>query len=119
MNLLLNLVIRYWLALTLLVLIAITALSLWPLSTLPKAPGSDKLHHFIAYAALMFPTALSKPKHWLLLGLLFIGWSGAIELIQPLVNRYGEWADMLANTIGVGCGLVLAELMRPLIKNKD
>ena len=38
----------------------------------------------------------------------FIGYSGLIELIQPYVNRYGEWLDMLANTAGVVCGVALA-----------
>ena len=64
-------------------------------------PGTDKTHHFIAYCALMLPTALAKPKHWPLLALFFIGWSAAIELIQPYVNRYGEWLDLLANATGV------------------
>ena len=26
---------------------------------------------------------------------------GVIEMIQPYVNRYGEWLDFFANTIGV------------------
>ncbi|MGC9519267.1 MAG: hypothetical protein ACP5FP_06375 [Desulfuromonadaceae bacterium] len=29
-----------------------------------------------------------------------------IELIQPYVNRYAEWQDMLANTGGIIIGLV-------------
>jgi hypothetical protein len=111
MQLIINLVKQYWLALTLLTLTAITALSLWPLSTLPSVPGSDKLHHFIAYAALVLPTALRKPKYWPLITVGFIGWSGAIELIQPSVDRYGEWADLLANSVGVGCGLALAGII--------
>ena len=92
---------RYWLALSALTLLSITLLSLWPLSNLPSMPGTDKTHHFIAYAALMFPAALAKPKHWPLIALFFISWSGAIELIQPFVNRYGEWLDLLANGLGV------------------
>ncbi len=67
-----------------------TVLSLWPLENLPPVPGSDKVQHLIAYAALMFPIALRKPKYWPLIGLLFIAWSGPIELLQPYVNRYGE-----------------------------
>ena len=58
-----------------------------------------------------FETALSKPKHWKLIGLFFITYSGAIELIQPYINRYGEWLDMAANSFGVMCGLLLAELV--------
>ena len=48
-------------------------LSLWPLETLPSVPGTDKTHHLIAYAALVFPTALRKPDKWIMIGLLFLG----------------------------------------------
>ncbi len=109
MTVLLSTIRAHWLIITLLLLTTITTLSLWPLATLPDMPGSDKTHHFIAYAALMFPAALRKPRYWLLIGLSFVGWSGAIELVQPYVNRYGEWWDMAANTIGVLCGLLLAQ----------
>jgi VanZ family protein len=106
---LLGVIKRYWFAITLFMLTVITVLSLYPLQNLPSVPGSDKTHHFIAYAVLMFPVALQKPKHWLFIGLFFIGWSGGIELIQPYVNRYGEWLDMAANGIGVVVGLLAAQ----------
>ena len=111
---LLALVRANWVVLTILNLLIITTLSLWPLETLPSVPGTDKTHHFIAYAALMLPTALRKPNKWIMIGLLFIAYSGAIELLQPFVNRYGEWLDMAANTLGVLCGLIVAELMNRL-----
>ena len=107
---LLALVRTNWVAFTLFTLVAITTLSLWPLEKLPSLPGTDKTHHFIAYAILMFPTALRKPDKWIMLGLLFIAYGGAIELLQPYVNRYGEWLDIAANTVGVACGLIVAEL---------
>ncbi len=100
-----------WVVFTLLTLAVITILSLRPLEKLPSVPGTDKTHHLIAYAVLMFPTALRKPNKWILFGLLFIAYSGAIELIQPYVNRYGEWLDMAANATGVFCGLIIAELL--------
>jgi len=104
----------YWVVLTLATLAAITFLSLSPLQQLPPVPGTDKTHHLIAYAVLMFPTALRKPNNWLLIGLLFIAYSGSIELIQPYVNRYGEWLDMLANVTGVACGVFAAGLVNLL-----
>jgi hypothetical protein len=110
-----------WVAFTMVNLVIITTLSLWPLETLPSVPGTDKTHHLIAYAALMFPTALRKPDRWIMIGLLFIAYSGAIELLQPHVNRYGEWLDMAANTSGVICGLIVAELINrlyPAISNR-
>lgn len=89
----------------------IAVLSLWPLPDLPAVPGTDKTHHLIAYAVLMLPTALRKPKYWLLISLLFILSSGVIELIQPYVNRYREFNDLIANVIGLACGLLLAQIL--------
>jgi VanZ family protein len=112
MRLLLNFIKSHWVIITAIILTAITALSLWPLKTMPSVPGSDKTHHFIAYAALMLPVALRRHKYWVLIGLCFILISGLIELIQPLVNRYAESLDMLANSGGVLCGVILSQFLR-------
>ncbi|MGB0848577.1 MAG: VanZ family protein [Thiolinea sp.] len=116
MTKLLDTIEHYWLALSLLLLIAITLLSLWPADQLPSVPGTDKTHHFIAYGSLMLPVALRQPKNWLFIGLFFVAWSGAIELIQPMVNRYGEWLDLLANATGVLCGIALAGMINMLMR---
>ena len=99
---------HFWIELSVLMLLMITALSMHPLENLPEAPGSDKTHHLIAYAALAFPTALRKPNqcHSVIIG--FALYSGLIELIQPHVNRYGEWMDFLANISGLCIGIMLA-----------
>lgn len=105
-----NLIREYWLNITLLLLTAIATLSLWPAEHLPDVPGTDKTHHFIAYAALIFPTVLRKPQYYLFIVIGFLAFSGAIELIQPYVNRYGEWLDMGANALGLFFGWILAKL---------
>ena len=97
-----------WIAFTVVNLALITIMSLWPLDELPSVPGTDRIHHIIAYAILSIPAGLHRPDRWIFFGLLFIAYGGAIELLQPYVNRYGEWADMLANTAGVVCGLFIA-----------
>ena len=107
-----------WAAFTIIILAAITFLSLWPLGQLPSVPGTDKTHHLIAYGLLTLPTALRKPDKWILFVLLFIAYSGAIELIQPYVNRYGEWQDMFANAAGIACGLIIAELINLIVSIK-
>ncbi len=106
-----------WAALALFFLTLITAGSLWPLAELPAVPGSDKLHHLIAYAALSLPIAIRRHKFWLLLLLGCLLWSGAIELIQPYVNRYGEWADLAANFVGLVLGTLLGATMRKRIRS--
>ena len=103
---------KYWKSITLFFLTVITILSLVPLAELPPIPGSDKTHHIIAYGLLMFPAALRKPDYLPAIGLFFICWSGAIELIQPFVNRYGEFQDLAANITGLVCGLLAAKLIR-------
>ena len=109
---------KHWALLTVCVFLIITGLSLSPLDSVPSAPGSDKIHHLIAYAALVFPVALRQPNRWLWFVVFFIGYSGLIELIQPYVNRYGEWLDMLANTAGVLCGVALATAIRTFRKRR-
>lgn len=111
MKALIHLISKNWLVITTILLVTITTLSLWPVDKLPSVPGTDKTHHLIAYAALTLPIALAKPKYLYLILLVFIAWSGAIELIQPYVNRYGEWLDMLANTSGVILGFLLGHLL--------
>ena len=111
MKTIINPIKKHWLVLTLFFLSIITILSLTPLPELPPVPGSDKTHHFIAYGTLILPTAIRKPKKWLIITLFFIGWSGAIELIQPFVNRYGELIDLVANIGGLVCGLLLGQFI--------
>ena len=100
--------------LTLIVTIILTVAMLWPLDQPPPAPeGSDKLVHFIAFAALAFPLGR--------IGLLpvFVGASVfgcSIELIQPNFKRSTDINDLVADifgvTMGIGCGLFYRRLRR-------
>jgi hypothetical protein len=110
---------NHWIVLTLFNLLVITFLSLYPLESLPSVPGSDKSHHLIAYAALMFPTALRQAKYWQFISLFFVCWGGVIELLQPYVNRYGEWLDMAANTLGIVGSLLIARLINWIVSEKS
>ena len=99
--------------LTLIVLFTLTIAMLWPLNQPPPA-GSDKIVHFIAFAALAFPLARTGR-----LGLVavFIGASafgGLIELIQPTFNRSADVGDWVADTVGVVIGIGAALLYRRL-----
>jgi hypothetical protein len=111
---LVNLIQRYWLPVTAALTLGVASASLWPVHALPPVPGSDKTHHFIAYALLILPVAIARPKRWVIASLFFLTFSGIIELIQPSVNRYGEWLDLLANGGGIVCGLIIANLVRIL-----
>ena len=100
-----------------LIALSIVWLSLTPLVELPSVPGSDKTHHIIAYAALAIPTAFAYPKRLLMMAVLYILLGGLIELIQPYVNRYGEWLDFMANLFGVILGSFIGLLLDKLIRN--
>ena len=103
--------------LTIAVTLALSVAMLWPLEAPPPAPeGSDKLVHFIAFAALAFP--LARTGRFGLLPV-FIGASafgGAIELIQPSFNRsadVNDWvADIVGVILGIGLGLLYGRLRR-------
>ena len=112
----LELIKAHWIIITCLMFAAIAFLSLTPLPQLPSTPGGDKTHHFIAYGALMFPTALRRPKYWIWIGLLYIGLSGVIELVQPMANRHMELADLAANGLGILCGTAAGLLLNLLCR---
>jgi hypothetical protein len=105
---------RLWPLLTAAVLAAITVLSLTPMPELPlpEVEMADKLHHLVAYALLAFPVALARPVGAPLFLLLFIAWSGGIELVQPYVERQGDWIDLAANAAGLALGTLAATALR-------
>ena len=114
-----QMILSFWRHMTILLLLTIVFLSLYPLPQLPNmGEGVDKIYHFIAYLFLALPVAYAQPKLtvWYLLGMVLL--SGSIELIQPYANRYGEWLDFLANTLGIFMGFVMGRLSRRFIKNR-
>jgi hypothetical protein len=108
-----------WIAITAATIVAITVLSLLPPVALPEAPGNDKVQHCIAYAFLIMPAALRKPRRWQVLCLLFVAYSGIIELVQPFVNRTCDWRDLLANAFGVTFGLIAAGLLNSFLSRRE
>ena len=103
-----------WVTIILAVLVAGFALT--PVTPPPGAPGSDKLHHFVAFAALVSPCAVMFPRALIVVvpGAILLG--GLIEVVQPAVGRQKEMMDFLADTCGVGIGLVLGFGLRAVAK---
>ena len=56
--------------------------------------------------------------HWPFIILCYALYSGLIELIQPHVNRYGEWMDWIANIFGLIIGIFLSFLIKKLQRNQ-
>ena len=108
-----------WKIYTTLIFIIITFLSLYPLKEQPSIPGSDKIHHLIAYSALSIGVGLRKPSNYLLIIVFFSFYSGLIEIVQPYVNRFGEIEDFLFNNLGIFIGLTLGIVINKILnKNK-
>lgn len=105
-------------ALSALLILLITVLSLFPIEELPKVQGNDKLHHFIAYCAAILPVAVARRHLAIWLSPAIVLYSGLIELLQPFSNRYAEWADFGANTLGVITGLCIGMIIGPYIMQK-
>ena len=99
-------------------IIVITVLSLFPNDALPKIQGNDKLHHFIAYCLAILPLAIARRRLALWLAPVIIVYSGMIELVQPYSNRYAEWADLGANSLGVVLGLLIGWFIGPSIMRR-
>ncbi len=89
----------------------VVILSLLPLPTPePSMIETDKLQHFLAYAALMlwFAQIYSK-KYWRYIGLLFFALGVGLEFLQGTLGyRVFSFGDILANTAGVLGGLGMA-----------
>lgn len=107
-----------------LMLAAVTVLSLLPLKGNP-VPGGDKTHHLIAWWAVVMVAvlgytrgigAVKRPglsaKRLTLLVSALVVWSGVIEILQGFVGRYPEMMDLVFNSAGALagnlCGLLLA-----------
>ena len=93
----------------------IAVLTLIPMDPPVDMGGGDKLHHLIAFAALVLPCAVlyRRVLVWLAPAALLYG--GLIEFIQPALGRHGEWLDFVADSFGVASGIVLGLLLRSLL----
>jgi len=98
----------------------ISIATLTPLEQLPiHVPGSDKLHHIIGFSSWSLMVAAGKQKTFTYLCLFIFLWGGIIELIQPYVNRYGEWLDFGANTVGIVFTYLLATFVKRILKQPN
>lgn len=86
--------------------IVIAFLTLAPISS-KGVPGSDKLHHLLAFAALAFPLPFARPRFvWpVIMGVSAYG--GLIEVIQPFFGREASWGDFLVDILGATLGGLL------------
>ena len=85
---------------TIIIAVVIGMATLTPVEELLALSGSDKLCHLISFAILTLPIAVIRPKAGWVMFILSVGYGGAIEVLQPLVNLNCELADLLADAGG-------------------
>ena len=62
------------------------------------------MHHFLAFAALVYPLTVANRRCWLLIIVFGLSLGALIEIIQPYVNRFGDVADFTVDAVGVLIG---------------
>lgn len=100
--------------------LAIFTMSLMPGKQLPKGLPWDKALHFIGYAGLAFLARMGSKKHpsWqIVIGC--IAFSLLIEFLQQFIpNRGFEWLDLVANSLGVVFGVLIAIPIKAFLKKR-
>ncbi|MBI6630507.1 VanZ family protein [Pontibaca salina] len=102
-------------ALTVIVAVTIGILTLVPEGPKSGVPGSDKVHHFLAFAALILPCAALYPQALFKGVLAATFYGGLIEIIQPYFGRSGELADFVADVSGIGAGAALGLIVHSVL----
>ena len=103
---------RLWRSLLFLLVVAVSYLALTPTPPASIDLGWDKLNHIAAFAALTVSASLGYPASRdtlrnTILGLLVYG--ALIEVLQLFVpGRSSDWEDLLADSIGIACGGIIA-----------
>lgn len=92
------------LVVTLALALAIGLTTLIPAVADAAVPGSDKLHHFLAFFALSLPLAYARPRLSPWIAAAAVAYGAAIELIQPHVGSNGDVLDLLADAAGAIAG---------------
>ena len=105
---------RVGIILTCAVAILIGLGTLTPLNQRVDLPGSDKWHHFIAFAAFTYSLTLASRRHWILIIVVGLSFGGLIETIQSYINRSSDFYDFTADAFGVWIGFSLGVVVRNL-----
>jgi len=120
---------RAWLILTLLLIALSLYLALTPHPPPPSKLMWDKLNHAVGFAGLTLAACLAcgrcnsghlaRLRDTMRPALLMLAFGALIEVLQSFVpERSAEWADLLADGIGVVLGALLARGLRRLAADR-
>jgi membrane associated rhomboid family serine protease len=109
-----NFALRHAFALTATTLLAsvIAYLMLSPPKTAPSGVLSDKTYHAIAFAGLVFPSAVFYARSLIWMVPVALVFGGVLELIQPYFGRQAEATDFIADAMGIAVGVGIGLLIR-------
>lgn len=98
---------------------SVLVLSLLPQDVPLPSSGWDKFNHLIAYQVLAVTGFLAYPRRMMGVAFGVIAYSGVIELLQAFSGyRFGDWLDLLANSVGVLLGWGSWHLIRLVAAGK-
>lgn len=75
----------------------------------------DKLYHALAFAGLVLPTGILRPRLFRVAVPLTIAYGALIELVQSQIGRSAELADLLADGLGVIAGVGISIALRHVL----
>lgn len=94
-------------ALACLLLAGLVFVTLSPINLRPISPLPTQLERALALTLIGFMFAVAYPRHLLLVALVVLGATVALELLQLLApSRHGRWVDAAVKLIGGSVGLV-------------
>lgn len=92
-------------------LFAILVLSLMPPSSGLPTTGWDKSNHMLGFGTLGFFGIRSWPRRAVGVLMALLAYGGLIEILQSLTPyRSAEWADLLADSLGLAVGWLAARM---------
>jgi VanZ family protein len=99
---------RLWRVALALLLVVINWLALTPAPPRQMDLGWDKLNHLSAFATLAVVAVLGRCGAFWRIAVALLAYGGLIEILQSFTpNRDAEWADLLADGVGIALGLLL------------
>lgn len=108
---------RHWRALLLLLGLIAGWFAFMPAPQM-DVEGGDKVNHLLAFGSMSVAGRMGwAPNRAALVGVALglLTYGGFIELVQSQIpGRDAAWDDVLADTVGIAGGLLLAALMRRL-----
>ena len=103
--------VRTGMALTVIFVFIICFGTLTPIAQAVNVQGTDKWHHFLAFAALTYPITAASRRYWFLIIAFGLSFGAVIETIQHYVNRVGNIGDFIADALGVSVGFLFGVIV--------